>query len=111
MLQTTAMVLAEHLLSGAVAGVNTAAEFSRAVPHVIRGQPLSEGLALGHAALHESRVVVTELEAKEPAEEERRLDVAVEDLKASIDEMLDQGEVALELQGRMVADRMMRGQE
>ncbi|HJZ30594.1 MAG TPA: phosphoenolpyruvate--protein phosphotransferase [Hyphomicrobiaceae bacterium] len=93
-LQTTAMVLAEHLLSGAVAGVNTAAEFSRAVPHVIRGQPLSEGLALGHAAVHESRVVVTELEAKEPAEEERRLDVAVEDLKASIDEMLDQGELA-----------------
>jgi phosphotransferase system enzyme I (PtsP) len=93
-LQTTAMVLAEHLLSGAVAGVNTAAEFSRAVPHVIRGQSLSEGLALGHAALHQSRVVVTELEAKEPEEEERRLDVAVEDLKASIDEMLDQGELA-----------------
>jgi phosphotransferase system, enzyme I, PtsP len=93
-LQTTAMVLAEHLVSGAVAGVNTAAEFSRAVPHVIRGQPLSEGLALGHAALHESRMVVTELEAKEPQEEERRLDVAVEDLKASIDEMLDQGELA-----------------
>ncbi|HXE68693.1 MAG TPA: phosphoenolpyruvate--protein phosphotransferase [Hyphomicrobiaceae bacterium] len=93
-LQTTAMVLAEHLLSGAVAGVNTAAEFSRAIPHLIRGQPLSEGLALGHAALHESRVVVTELEAKEPKEEERRLDVAVADLKASIDEMLDQGELA-----------------
>src|SRR5215467_5470162 len=93
-LQTTAMVLAEHLLSGAVAGVNTAAEFSRAVPHVIRGQPLSEGLALGHAALHEARVVVTELEAKEPKEEERRLDVAVADLKASIDEMLEQGELA-----------------
>jgi phosphotransferase system enzyme I (PtsP) len=93
-LQTTAMVLAEHLLSGAVAGVNTAAEFSRAVPHLIRGQPLSEGLALGHAAVHESRVVVTELESKEPAEEARRLDIAVEDLKASIDEMLDQGELA-----------------
>jgi phosphotransferase system enzyme I (PtsP) len=51
-LQTTAMVLAEHLVSGAVAGVNTAAEFSRAVGHVIRGQPLSDGLALGHAVLH-----------------------------------------------------------
>ena len=30
-LETTAMVLAEHIGSGAVAGVNTAAEFSRAV--------------------------------------------------------------------------------
>ncbi len=46
-LQTTAMVLAEHLVSGAVAGVNTGAEFSRAVGHVVRGQPLSEGIALG----------------------------------------------------------------
>ena len=65
-LQTTAMVLAEHLVSGAVAGVNTGAEFSRAVGHVVRGQPLSEGLALGHVVLHEPRVVVTELEAKDP---------------------------------------------
>src|SRR5215510_6222519 len=79
-LQTTAMVLAEHLVSGAVAGTSASPEFSRAVPHVIRGQPLSEGLALGHAALHESRVVVTELEAKEPDEENRRLETAVEEL-------------------------------
>src|SRR5262245_45707098 len=71
-LQTTAMVLAEHLLSGAVPGANTGAEFSRTGGYVIRGQPLSEGLALGHVVLHEARVVVTELEAKEPKEEERR---------------------------------------
>ena len=94
MLQTTAMVLAEHLVSGAVAGVNTGAEFSRAVGHVVRGQPLSEGLALGHVVLHEARVVVTELEAKDPEEENRRLETAVEELKASIDEMLEQGELA-----------------
>ena len=93
-LQTTAMVLAEHLVSGAVAGVNTGAEFSRAVGHVVRGQPLSEGLALGHVVLHEPRVVVTELEAKDPDEENRRLEAAVEELKASIDEMLEQGELA-----------------
>ena len=68
-LQTTAMVLAEHLRPGAVAGANTGAEFSRAVGHVVRGQPLSEGLALGHVVLHKTRVVVTELEAKDPDEE------------------------------------------
>jgi phosphotransferase system enzyme I (PtsP) len=93
-LQTTAMVLAEHLVSGAVAGVNTGAEFSRAIGHVLRGQPLSEGLALGHAVLHEARVVVTELEAKDPEEEKRRLGAAVEELKASLDEMLEQGDLA-----------------
>jgi phosphotransferase system enzyme I (PtsP) len=93
-LQTTAMVLAEHLVSGAVAVVNTGAEFSRAVGHVVRGQPLSEGIALGHAVVHEPRVVVTEIEAKDPEAETGRLEAAVDDLKASIDEMLDQGELA-----------------
>src|SRR6478672_10343546 len=93
-LQTTAMVLAEHLVTGAVAGVNAGSEFSRAVGHVVRGQPLSEGLALGHVVLHQTRVVVTELEAENPDEEYRRLEAAVEELKASVDEMLDQGEMA-----------------
>jgi phosphotransferase system enzyme I (PtsP) len=93
-MQTTAMVLAEHLSTGAVAGANTGAEFSRAIGHVVRGQPLSEGVALGHAVLHDSRVVVTELEAKDPEVENRRLEAAVEDLKASIDEMLEQGDLA-----------------
>jgi phosphotransferase system enzyme I (PtsP) len=92
-LQTTAMVLAEHLVSGAVAGVNTGAEFSRAIGHVVRGVPLSEGLALGHAVLHDARVVVTELEAKDPEEERRRLEAAVEELRASLDEMLEQGDL------------------
>ena len=79
---------------GAVAGANAGAEFSRAVGHVVRGQPLSEGLALGHVVLHEARVVVTELESKDPEEENRRLETAVEELKASIDEMLEQGELS-----------------
>ncbi|MBX9590067.1 MAG: phosphoenolpyruvate--protein phosphotransferase [Hyphomonadaceae bacterium] len=93
-LQTTAMVLAEHLVSGAVAGANTGAEFSRAVGHVVRGHPLSEGIALGHAVVHEPRVVVTEIEAKDPEAETGRLEAAVDELKASIDEMLEQGELS-----------------
>jgi len=93
-LQTTAMVLAEHLVSGAVAGANAGAQFSRTAGHVVRGQPLSEGLALGHVVLHTPRVVVTELESKDPAEEERRLEAAVEELKAAVDEMLEQGDLA-----------------
>jgi phosphotransferase system enzyme I (PtsP) len=93
-LQTTAMVLAEHLVTGAVAGVNTGTEFSRTVGHVVRGQPLTEGLGLGHAVLHDARVVVTEVQAKDPEEESRRLDAAIADLQASIDELLEQGEVS-----------------
>jgi phosphotransferase system enzyme I (PtsP) len=93
-LQTTAMVLAEHLVSGAVAGANAAPEFTRAVGHVVRGQPLSEGIALGHVVLHQSRVVVTELDSKDPEAETLRLEAAVEELKASIDEILEQGELS-----------------
>src|SRR6185436_19008819 len=103
-LQTTAMVLAEHLVSGAVAGVNTGSEFSRAVGHVVRGQALSEGLALGHVVLHQPRVVVTELESSDPAEENRRLEAAVEELKASVDEMLEQGELAASGEHREVLE-------
>jgi phosphotransferase system, enzyme I, PtsP len=93
-LQTTAMVLAEHLVSGAVAGANAAPEFNRAVGHVVRGQPISEGLALGHAVLHQPRVVVTELDSKDPEGEDRRLEAAVEELKSSVDEILEQGELS-----------------
>jgi phosphotransferase system enzyme I (PtsP) len=90
-LQTTAMVLAEHLVTGAVAGTNTGTQFSRAVGHVVRGQPLTEGLALGHAVLHDARVVVTEVQAKDPEAESHRLDAAIAELQATIDEMLEQG--------------------
>ena len=85
-LQTTAMVLAEHLVSGAVAGANTAAAFSRSFGHVVKGQTLSDGLALGHAVLHEPRVVVTDLKAEDPVAEAVRLEAAVEELKVSLDE-------------------------
>src|SRR5215470_12838963 len=91
-LQTTAMVLAEHLVTGAVPGVNAGAQFSRSAGQVVRGQPLSEGLALGHAVLHNARVVVTEVEAKDPEAEARRLDAAIAELQSSIDELLEQGE-------------------
>jgi phosphotransferase system enzyme I (PtsP) len=94
-LETTAMVLAEHLVSGDVAGVNSAAEFSRAVGHVVQGQPISDGLALGHVVLHESRVVVTELKSEDPEAETRRLEAAVDELKTTLDEMLEQGDLAV----------------
>jgi phosphotransferase system enzyme I (PtsP) len=92
-LQTTAMVLAEHLVTGAVAGVNSDAEFSRAVGHIVRGQPLTEGLALGHVVLHDARVVVTEVQAKDPDAELRRLDAAIAELQASIDDLIEQGDL------------------
>jgi phosphotransferase system, enzyme I, PtsP len=87
-LQTTAMVVAEHLLSGDVAGAGTAAELSRSLATAVRGEPISEGIALGHVVLHEPRVVVTKLLAEDTASELVRLETAVALLRTSLDEML-----------------------
>ena len=103
-LQTTAMVLAEHLVSGAVAGANTAAAFSRSIAHVVRGQPMSEGLALGHVVLHEPRVVITDLKAEDPEAEAKRLDAAVAELKVSLDELLGNEKLAEEGEHRDVLE-------
>jgi phosphotransferase system enzyme I (PtsP) len=87
-LQTTAMVVAEHLLSGDVAGAGTAAELSRSISTAVRGEPISEGIALGHVVLHEPRVVVTKLLAEDTAAELVRLETAVALLRTALDEML-----------------------
>jgi phosphotransferase system, enzyme I, PtsP len=93
-LHTTAMVLAEQLVSAGIPGANMALEFSRRVGHVVKGQAISEGIALGHAVLHEPRVVVTKLTADDPVAEAVRLDAAVAELKAVVDEMIGHGDLA-----------------
>src|SRR5262245_60160268 len=64
-LQTTAMVVAEHLASGAVTGAGSALDITRALSAVVRGEPISEGIALGHVFLHEARIVVEKLMAED----------------------------------------------
>ncbi len=86
-LQTTAMFVAEHLVSGAVAGAGTAVELGKSLSAVIQGEAISAGIALGHIVLHEPRIVVTKLMSEEPAEELKRLDTAIATLRASLDEM------------------------
>ncbi|HRD78231.1 MAG TPA: phosphoenolpyruvate-utilizing N-terminal domain-containing protein, partial [Hyphomicrobiaceae bacterium] len=93
-LETTAMVLAEHLVSGAVSGTNTAAAQSRAVGHIIKAPAIAEGIALGHVVLHEPRVVVTETAADDPVAEALRLDLALDELRGNLDELLDQDAIA-----------------
>ncbi len=87
-LQATAMVVAELLSSGGVAGSEADIEMSRAASAVIQGQGLAEGVALGHAVLHEPRIVVSVLLSEDTGVELSRLEVALERLRASIDEML-----------------------
>lgn len=93
-LQTTAMVVAEHLVSGAVAGVGTAAEIGRSLSGVIRGEPIAEGIALGHVVLHQPRVVATKLLAEDVGFELERLKAALATLRTSLDEMLGSDSLA-----------------
>jgi phosphotransferase system enzyme I (PtsP) len=88
-LQATAMVVAENLVSGAVAGTGAAIEVSLSQPMAIAGEPLSEGIALGHVVLHEPRIVVTQLMADNLAVEIERLDTALNKLQSNIDEMFE----------------------
>ena len=102
-LQTTAMVLAEHLVSGAVSGAGASSSAGQN-GSVIKGQPISDGLALGHVVLHEPRVVVTELVASDPKAEAERLSAALVELKAALDEVIDQGDLAKEGEHRDILE-------
>jgi phosphotransferase system enzyme I (PtsP) len=62
-LQTTAMLLAEMIASGgfqAISGQPAAAIATRR-PLAVKGAPIAEGLGLGHAVLHQPRVVVSKI--------------------------------------------------
>ncbi|MEQ1696309.1 MAG: phosphoenolpyruvate--protein phosphotransferase [Hyphomicrobiaceae bacterium] len=93
-MQTTAMVVAEQLVSGAVAGAGTALEISKSLSAVIEGEGISEGIALGRVVLHEPRIVVTKLMSDDPAVDLERLETAIADLRASLDDMLDHENLA-----------------
>jgi phosphotransferase system enzyme I (PtsP) len=87
-MQATGLVVAEHLVSGAVSGSAAAIEFSKSLAAVVKGQVMSDGIALGHVFLHEPRIVVTQLMAEDPKAELVRLESAIAELRASLDEML-----------------------
>lgn len=89
-LQTVAMVLAEVV---AAADLVTEQQEERllgrpASVHIV-GASFSEGIALGHAVLHEPRVHVTKLIAEDTDLELKRLEQAVYALRGSIDDMLE----------------------
>ncbi len=92
-LQTTAMVLAEHLVTGAVAGVHTNGA-QRPGDDVVRGQMIADGLALGHVVMHQPRIAVTELIATDTGAETERLNAAINELMATLDQLITSGDLA-----------------
>src|SRR5215212_9425960 len=94
-LQTTAMVLAEMLASGELQGLALPdAETALRRPLHQRGVSLADGVGLGHVVLHEPRVVVKNLIAENIDAELKRLDAAIGEVRLSIDELIERGDVA-----------------
>lgn len=94
-LQTTAMVVAEMLATGelqALAPVETGIALRR--PVYQKGAALADGVGLGYVVLHEPRVVVRNLIAENVEAELRRLEKAIGEVRASIDELIERGDVA-----------------
>ncbi|MEO0962593.1 MAG: phosphoenolpyruvate--protein phosphotransferase [Pseudomonadota bacterium] len=89
-LETVAMVLAEMVASGEL--VNLAALHQaelvddRAMHH--HGVAFSEGIALGHAVLHQPRFHVTKIIAEDTGDELGRIEEAIGQLRAQVDAML-----------------------
>jgi phosphotransferase system enzyme I (PtsP) len=94
-LQTTAMVLAEMIASGELSSLaRPGAEPVARRPVHVSGTPVAEGIGLGHVVLHEPRVVVTNFIADDVQHEVKRLETALEALRADLDVMLERGDVA-----------------
>ena len=87
-LQTTSMLIAEYLQSGAVDGAIPEETAERLQSGTVQGQPLSDGIALGHIVLHEPRIAVTRLFADDTVDEQERLAEAIAKLRSWLDETL-----------------------
>jgi phosphotransferase system, enzyme I, PtsP len=90
-LQTTAMVLAEIIASGELTEVarDVAADIAHVRSHHVKGDALADGIAMGHVVLHEPRVVVENLIAENIPKEKARLEGAIEQLRAHVDELVE----------------------
>ncbi|MEL7048762.1 MAG: phosphoenolpyruvate-utilizing N-terminal domain-containing protein, partial [Pseudomonadota bacterium] len=89
-LQATAMVAAELLGSGAVAGSDADVDGNKAQNAKLGGEPIADGIALGHVVFHEPRIVVKQLLSDDPDAEVERIDAALTKLRVSLDEMFSQ---------------------
>lgn len=104
-LETTAMVLAEMIATGDLKKVTRPGlelDLSRSI--TVEGDAYSDGIGLGHAVLHEPRIVVTELLNDDIDAELNRLEDSLDSLRISIDDMLSRRDVSMEGEHRAVLE-------
>ncbi|HZW48242.1 MAG TPA: phosphoenolpyruvate--protein phosphotransferase, partial [Microvirga sp.] len=76
----------------ALAPVDTGIALRR--PVYQKGAALADGVGLGYVVLHEPRVVIKNLIAENVEAELKRLEKAIGEVRASIDELIERGDVA-----------------
>ena len=95
-LETAAMVMAEMLATGELEALARPGSGGIALRRylVMQGRAINDGIGLGHVVLHEPRAVVTNIVADDVEAEKKRLESAIETMRASIDDLIDQGSVS-----------------
>jgi phosphotransferase system enzyme I (PtsP) len=89
-LETIAMLMAEMIASGELqAIVRPGAEIAARQNLALTGTPVADGVGLGHAVMHEPRVIVTQIVAEDTKQELERLEAALGAMRANIDQILD----------------------
>ncbi|SLN27792.1 phosphoenolpyruvate--protein phosphotransferase [Roseisalinus antarcticus] len=88
-LEVVAMVIAEMTELGAFVGEGAALSARHQQPVMIRGLIGQEGAVEGHVFLHEPRVTVTNPVSDDPVAEQARMTDAIERLRVSVDDLLE----------------------
>ncbi|MDP1749404.1 MAG: phosphoenolpyruvate--protein phosphotransferase [Reyranella sp.] len=90
-LQTIAMVLAELIAAGHIVSPNEMQQVDGLglLPLRIDGVQLTPGVAIGHAVLHEPRIVISRVVAEDIALEQQRFEEALHGVRADVDRMLE----------------------
>ncbi|WP_296379089.1 phosphoenolpyruvate--protein phosphotransferase [Reyranella sp.] len=90
-LQTIAMVLAEMVAAQHIVSPNEVQQVDGLglLPLRIDGVQLTPGVAIGHAVLHEPRIVIQKVVAEDSAAEQIRFDEALSAVRDDVDRMLE----------------------
>jgi len=90
-LQTIAMVLAEMVAAGHLVSPNEMAQVDGIglLPLRVDGVQLTPGVAIGHAVLHEPRIIIQRVVAEDIGQEQGRFDEAVTAVRDDVDRMLE----------------------
>lgn len=90
-LQTIAMVLAELIAAGHIVSPNEMQQVDGIglLPLRVDGVQLTPGVAVGHAVLHEPRIVIQRVVAEDVGLEQERFDEALRGVRADVDRMLE----------------------